>query len=81
MTSTMGESLRTSNRIATLEDTVSALRGDLIDTQGKLSALERRFEDFTLGRFSPPEPDLSAIPGTNVSVRVFDDPPNQAFKK
>lgn len=58
---------------------VTKLEGDLIDTQGKLRALERRLDDFIAGRFSPP--DVCGIPGTNVSVRVFDNPPNKAFNR
>ena len=45
------------NRISSLQDRFDRLAGDLIDTQGKLRALERRFEDFVAGRFSPPQPD------------------------
>ena len=48
---------------------VTKLEGDLIDTRDKLEALEKRFEDFTLGRFSPP--DVCTIPETNVSVRML----------
>ena len=44
-------------------DRVTALEGDLIDTQGKLRALERRFEDFVLGRFSPPDPAANVTHG------------------